>query len=273
MPKAEIGIVVPTLNSAATLDWTLCCLRHQKDASVEVVVVDSGSNDGTLEICERWGVPTLHVSAGNIYRAVNKGLRQLNTDWMTYLNSDDVVYPYSYARMLECAKNKSAAVVYGDCDFMDFEGRFLYRLRSAPPSLLPGLFHRGIGGFAQPATIFSARAFEELGGFDEELRLISDFDFFSRLAFGPCLFAKVAPPAVASFRRHARQLSESQAEAMKQEMLLWHERRDQSRAPRGWIDLLTWRLQNLSCYFWRATMNRSWRVPPSHLVTALERAE
>lgn len=273
MPKADIGIVVPTLNSAATLDWTLCCLRHQRDTAVELIVADSGSNDGTLEICEKWGVPTLQVPAGNMYRAINEGLRQLNTDWMTYLNSDDVVYPYSYARLLARAKSEGAAAVYGDCDFMDFEGRFLYALRSAPPALLLGLFQCGVGGFAQPAVMFSATAFRELGGFDERFRLISDFDFFSRMSFGRYAFARLERPAVASFRRHAGQLSTSQAEAMKQEMKLWHQTRDPNDSIWDWLSLLTWRLQNSSCYAWRVVMNRSWQIPSCPVLSDIARAE
>lgn len=260
MTKAEIGVVVPTLNSAATLDWTLCCLRHQKEVSLEIVAADSGSDDGTLEICNRWGVSTIHVPAGNMYSAINEGFRHLNTAWLTYLNSDDVVYPYSYARLIACGKRRRAAAVYGDCDFMDFEGRFLYALKSAPPALLLGLFRLGIGGFVQPAILFSANAFRELGGFDERFRLISDFDFFSRMAFGGYVFAKLQRPAVASFRRHAGQLSASQAKSMKQEMSLWHQSRELKGSPWSWLDLLNWRLQNLSCYAWRAMMHRSWRV-------------
>src|SRR5215469_16640666 len=100
MAKGQIGVVVPTLNSAATLHWTLCSLRTQRDVSIEIIVADSGSTDETPDICKFWGVQTIYVPPGNMYRAINAGLRQFDTEWVTYLNSDDVVYPNSYARLV-----------------------------------------------------------------------------------------------------------------------------------------------------------------------------
>ena len=97
MPKGQIGVVVPTMNSASTLQWTLCSLRSQRDITLDVIVADSGSQDGTVDICKAWGVPTIYVPPGNMYRAINAGLRVMESDWVTYLNSDDIVYPDSYA--------------------------------------------------------------------------------------------------------------------------------------------------------------------------------
>src|SRR5438874_3929530 len=100
MSKGHIGVVVPTLNSRATLAWTLCALRSQRDVNVELIVADSGSEDGTLDICRNFGVRTIYATPGNMYRAINSGLQQMNTEWVTYLNSDDLVYPSSYARLI-----------------------------------------------------------------------------------------------------------------------------------------------------------------------------
>ena len=83
MAKQQIGVVVPTLNSAATLTWTLCSLRSQRDVSVEMIVADSGSVDGTLNICKFWDVRTIYVPPGNMYRGINAGLRQLDAEWVT----------------------------------------------------------------------------------------------------------------------------------------------------------------------------------------------
>src|ERR1700676_1116984 len=111
MPKPQIGVVVPTLNSSATLMWTLCALPSQKDVTLEIIVADSGSEDGTLDICTSWDVPTIYVPPGNMYRAINVGLRLMHADWFTYLNSDDLVYPHSYARLLTLGEEKRASLV------------------------------------------------------------------------------------------------------------------------------------------------------------------
>ena len=60
----------------------------------------------TLEICRKWGVPTFYVPPGNMYRAINQGLRQMDMEWITDMNSDDLVYAQSYARMLALGNRK-----------------------------------------------------------------------------------------------------------------------------------------------------------------------
>jgi len=50
----------------------------------------------------------------------------LNTEWVTYLNSDDVVYGDAYARLIMLGNEEKADVVYGHYDYVDYFGRFLY---------------------------------------------------------------------------------------------------------------------------------------------------
>lgn len=177
MKNSQLGIVVPTLNSAATLDWTLCALRKQREIATEIVVADSGSEDGTLDICKGWNVPAVFVPPGNMYRAINEGLHQMSMEWITYLNSDDLVYPQSYARMLDLGERQDADAVYGDVDFIDVEGRFRFLVKSPPPSRLAGMFRLDHMGFQPAAAIFRRSVFEELQGFDERYRFIADYDF------------------------------------------------------------------------------------------------
>ena len=156
--KATLGVAVPTLNSASTLDWTLCSLLNQRDCSVEVVVADSGSTDATLEICRKWSVPTVYAPPGSLYRAVNEGLKNLGTDWVTFLNSDDVVYPRSYARLIRLGADTGASLVYGHCDYIDFEGRFLFTWCAAEPRHLPAMFRARPDGICAAVRHLSKEA-------------------------------------------------------------------------------------------------------------------
>jgi glycosyltransferase involved in cell wall biosynthesis len=258
MFKAHVGVVVPTLNSAATLDWTLCALRNQRGISTEIIVADSGSVDGTLEICKKWSVPVTYVPPGNIYRAINLGLRQLQTEWVAELNSDDFVHPHSYSRLVACGEQQRVDLVYGDCDFVDAEGRFLFTDRSAPQSRSKGIFRCGRFGFQPMAAVFRKRAFDDLGGFDEKYSLVADADFFSRLVLSGRPVAKVNAPAVAAFRLHERELSVWFAAEMAIEKKL---RRSALPRPsvRDFFDLAYWRLQNLPSHLINLFKHRNLR--------------
>jgi glycosyltransferase involved in cell wall biosynthesis len=256
MPKAEIGVVVPTLNSAATLTWTLCSLRSQRDVSVEIIVADSGSVDGTADICKFWDVRTIYVPPGNMYRAINTGLRQLDAEWVTYLNSDDSVYSDSYARLVARGEEQHASFVYADCDFVDYEGRFLFVMKSPPPRRLPGLVRLsplfgGRVGFGQPAAIYRKSVFEELGGFDEKYRNIGDTDFFFRLITSGRPVAKLHRPPVAAFRLHAAQLSNREGTNMWEELASFRKGTKVRASLGDFVDVVSWRLQNSPIYLWR----------------------
>jgi glycosyltransferase involved in cell wall biosynthesis len=261
MSKPRIGVVVPTLNSAATLPWTLCALRDQRDVTVELIVADSGSVDATLEICKHWDVPAIYVPPGNMYRAINAGLRQVDTEWVTYLNSDDFVYPQSYARLLAYGEQQHASLVYGDCDLMDYEGRFLFMVKAPPPRRVAGMVRlstrfNGRLGFKQPAAIYQRTAFQELGGFDEKYRLIADYDFFFRLVMSGRSIAKLHRPTVAAFRLHAGQLSGRESSNLRGEMEAFQKASSVKASPFDWLDELYWRLQNSPIYVWRLSRLR-----------------
>ncbi|MDY7014867.1 MAG: glycosyltransferase, partial [Cyanobacteriota bacterium] len=179
--SAEISYIVPTFNSATTLDLTLLSLLSQKNVKVKILVVDSGSTDGTLEICQRWNVPTAYVEPGNMYRAINLGLHQCQTEWLGYLNSDDWLYSDSTARLIAWGEATKTDIVYGKCDYTDGCGRFLYSFAPARPDRLLSLFKRGIFGFAQQAAIFRTSVYQKLKGFNEaEYYLTADAEFYLR---------------------------------------------------------------------------------------------
>jgi glycosyltransferase involved in cell wall biosynthesis len=248
MTKPQIGVVVPTLNSAATLPWTLLSLCSQRDATIAMLVADSGSEDATLEICKKWAVGTIYVPPGNMYRAINAGLRQLDSEWVTYLNSDDMVYPQSYARLVARGEQQGARLVYGDCDVVDYEGRFLFTSKAPPASRLPGMVRLspalgGRIGFVQPASIYRRSAFQELGGFDERYRLVADVDFFFRLVTSGQPLAKLHGPAVAAFRFHNSQLSARQRSGQLEELASFRKTVGIRASPRDILDVLLCGLQ------------------------------
>jgi glycosyltransferase involved in cell wall biosynthesis len=248
------------LNGAATLDWTIASLRAQRGVDVRVIAVDSGSTDATLEICNRWGIETRFAERGNMYRAVNAGLEDAATPWVTYLNSDDVVYPTAFRELIALAEAESADLAYGDPDYVDEDGRFLYALRSAAPSELLTLFRIPLQGLPQPGTIFSRALYDRLGGFDTGFRLSGDADFFLRALQSGAKFVR-HPAPVCGFRLHGAQQTETQAAAVREENRRIRGAAGGSSAVAR-ATMLKWRLRNARNYVVRYLRTGSLRGGP-----------
>lgn len=251
MPPSSpvVTCVIPVLNGASTLHWTIASLRAQQGADVRIIAVDSGSTDGTLDICARWDVETRYVERGNMYRAVNAGLEDAQTRWLTYLNADDIVYTTAFRDLIDLAERSAADVAYGNADFMSGDGSFLFGVRSAPPADLPHLFRIPLQGLPQPGTIFAGSLFEKLGGFNTEFRLAGDADFFLRALQSGAKFVHLRQP-VCSFRLHAAQQTATQRAGVREE-----DRRIQSaaggRTAAATAAMLKWRLRNVPSYLIR----------------------
>jgi glycosyltransferase involved in cell wall biosynthesis len=250
------------LNAGSTLAWTLQSLRSQVNCSVDVVVVDSGSTDGTGAIISSAGVRAMFEPPGNMYRAVNAGLRSVDSPWLTYLNGDDVAYADAYATLIDLGEKGGADIVYGDCDYVDWHGRFLYSMRSAAPRLLKPMFVAGVMPFNQPCAVFRRSVFERLGGFDEEFRHISDFAFFGKAALNGVPFVRAPDFPVIAFRLHGAQFSAREHPVTRQELSRWRSR-EAIHYPRGaWLAALQWRLANMRAYLLRRLRTGQWSGRP-----------
>lgn len=251
MTQPLISCVVPTLNSATTLDATLLSLRSQQDVKLEIIVADSGSTDGTLQICQRWETSSTYVPPGSMYRAINAGLRQCNGEWFAYLNSDDWLYPDSFARLIAVGEETETDVVYGNCDYTDEQGRFVYSFVAAKSEELLPLFRLWQMGFAQPSAIFRKRFYEQLNGFDESLVYRADADFFIRGILLKNRFARLSGPPVACFRLHSKQLSNRSNQLTEIEAARIFGRKELKPHFSDRLAFTTWRSRNLSNYIIR----------------------
>lgn len=255
---SAITCVIPTLDSASTLEATLLGLREQPGLELlKVIVVDSGSDDDTLAICRRWNVETRFEPPGNLYRAVNAGLAGAATPWVTYVNADDVHYAGALSRMI--AAGGAADFIYGDLDFVDRSGLFLYSMTMPGPESLMPLLRCGILGLSPPGTIYRRSAFEAIGGFDPDHLLASDRDLILRALKAGLRFAHLPQP-VCAIRLHGGQLTEVRRGEMQAEMA-------RVTASAGTVSaadraaLARWRLRNAPNYMQRFFAAGSLRTP------------
>jgi len=182
---SRFSVVTPVFNSARWLEETLDSVAALA-APHEHIVVDGGSDDGTVELLEARDDPALgwvsEPDRGQTH-AVNKGLARASGDILGWLNGDDTYDPEGVDRALEhLDRNPGVMAVYGGLDFTDEHGAVQREHRPAEWSWRRYLF---FGDYVPTPTIFFRRALlERAGGLDERWVDAADYDFYLRLLHG-----------------------------------------------------------------------------------------
>jgi glycosyltransferase involved in cell wall biosynthesis len=171
-----VSVVTVCLNDRDRLERTIESVRAQTFAGWELLVVDGGSRDGTLEVLERHAdVIAWSTSAPDegIFDAQNKGARHARGDWIAFLNAGDrFASPDALERAFERADG--ADVLYGDVIWEKPNGERW--VSQQPDALTLGFFMRT--ALPHQATLVRRRLFERLGPFDTSFRIAADHAFF-----------------------------------------------------------------------------------------------
>jgi len=195
-----LSVVTPSFQQGRFIERTLESVRRQA-ATVEHIVMDGGSTDGTVEILERWR-DRIAFSTGpddGQTAAINAGLAMASGEILAYLNSDDVYYDGAVAAALaEFERDPSVDVVYGDADFIDVDDRFIRPYPTEPWSLER---LKLICFLCQPAVFFRRRVLEQSGPFDARLRYCMDYEYWLRLGMRGLRFRYI-PVRLAASRLH-----------------------------------------------------------------------
>jgi glycosyltransferase involved in cell wall biosynthesis len=202
-----ISIVVPSYNQANFLDSTLRSLVEQDYPRKEIIVMDGGSTDGSVEIIRRYADRlAFWVSApdGGQSQAIANGKKRCRGEVVGWVNSDDVLKPGALSRVAAavCRAGTIHSVFYGGHDVIDENGRVM---DVAPAFRDIGWCRRRLGPVVcQPGTFYGREAYERVGGVDTSLEYGMDLDLWLKFTSARLPFVLV-PGYQASFRRHSHQ--------------------------------------------------------------------
>lgn len=201
-----LTVVTPTLNASRTLHL---CARSLLQAGTDVihVVIDGGSTDSTVEVARAAGAEVVVQSphGTGMYGALAQAFRNVATEWVTYLNADDIAWPDGYGTLLRSARQDDG-VIYGDgVEFALEEGggeAESLRVRLALGARNPAPYlDRVILPFQQPAAIVRASEYRRSSGFSDRQRIVGDVAIYRELLLAGVPFRYVAGVLVSAFRR------------------------------------------------------------------------
>ncbi|MDA0990591.1 MAG: glycosyltransferase family 2 protein [Verrucomicrobia bacterium] len=182
-----ISIVVPCYMHAEFVEKTLRSILLQAYPALQVLVMDGGSNDGSVEVIEKYAA-WLDVFVSEPDRgqsdALMKGFSHATGEIMNWLCSDDWLLPGALGIVAELQATQADAVAWvGKCLEIDIEDN---ALKVNVPRLPKFMDRMGDWGgdtqFWQPSCFFRRDAFEKVGGLRESLHFVMDVDLWIRLA-------------------------------------------------------------------------------------------
>lgn len=200
--KSEVTIAIPVFNRAAIVGRTLESIAAQTWRPLEVVLVDNNSSDYTLEELQAWAaqnqapdfrVRVVSETMPGAAAARNKALRLVDTPWLMYFDSDDVMGRNHVERAMKTANITDADIV--GWDVVEQRGRY----RRILPFRADGDIWSSLFGGSYATQRYMARTdlFRRAGGWDSNVRIWDDIELASRmLALKPVVAKSEGAPTV-----------------------------------------------------------------------------
>lgn len=179
-----ITFVVAVFNARKTLTQCLDSVTQQSCKDFELVVIDGGSTDGSLDILRSQASHFAYwISEPDrgVYDAWNKALRQARGEWICFLGADDYLWSKEVVQQLSeklPALPARTTLAYGKIVLLDRDSKPMFEL-GEPWDKLAAPFKKKMC-LPHPAVMHRRSLFETCGGFDPAFRIAGDYEFLLR---------------------------------------------------------------------------------------------
>jgi GT2 family glycosyltransferase len=212
----RVTVFIPVHNRERYIRVAVNSILAQRYEDFELLIVDDGSTDATLEVLARYSDPRIRVVSNDRNRGIpftrNRGLELARGEYIALLDSDDHAYPHRLGRQVAYLdRHESIAQVGSWCSFMDADGTMLKRCRRQP--LTPADIHAHLP-FHCPVinrTVMArTQVLRELR-YDEAFARCQDYDLHARLVRAGHRLANI-PEILVCGREHSGRFTGRTAE-------------------------------------------------------------
>jgi len=171
-----ISVIIPTLNEENYLPLLLKSLKNQTYKNFEVIVADAGSKDKTRKIAEEWGCKVVEGGMPAVGR--NRGADVARGEILVFLDADVVLPKEFLEQTLKEFKKKNLDIASSYIQVLSDKNidALMYDIAN---------FYFGVSQFFKPKAaghfiMVKKKIHDQIGGFDERIRVAEDFDYIQR---------------------------------------------------------------------------------------------
>jgi glycosyltransferase involved in cell wall biosynthesis len=168
----KISVIIAVFNGSKTLKNAIDSVLVQAYKSLEIVVIDGNSTDGTLEVLKKYNASNLiwiSESDDGIYDAMNKGIKIATGEWIYFLGADDTFYNNNIlTEIFGNIKNYECDFLYGNVHSLalnrKYDGKF-----DKERILFQNISHQSI--------FYKKVIFNKIGLYNKNFKTFADWDF------------------------------------------------------------------------------------------------
>lgn len=209
-----ISVVMPAFNSSNFIAKAIESILSQTFQDFELILVDDGSTDNTLEIMTHYSqqdnriqvIQSKHVGCS---RARNLGINQSKFPWVAVMDADDIALPKRFAKQIEAANANPQVVAWGTyVHHIKLKEEVLSLQKHGVLTEEEFYDHRKRGDVPfviHPTSLIKKEILLRVGGYDQKFSYAEDFELFDRLSDHG--FILVIPEPLLLYRLHSQSIS------------------------------------------------------------------
>jgi glycosyltransferase involved in cell wall biosynthesis len=185
--KHIISVIIPVYNGENTIRTAIESVLKQSFSNIELIVIDDGSTDSTLEIINNINDPRLEIFSypnAGLAASRNRGIEKASGDFISFIDADDLWTPDKLeVQYLALQNHPETSIAYSWTDYIDESGNFI---KSGRREKFSGYVYQQmlVSNFLENGSnlLAARKVFQEVGGFDESLNAAEDWDMCLRLS-------------------------------------------------------------------------------------------
>ena len=231
-----VSIIIPVYNGSNFLRQAIDSALGQTYKNIEIIVVNDGSNDnGACEnIALSYGdrIRYIYKENGGVSSALNLAIENSDGEWISWLSHDDLYYPQKIEKEVlflnrilndDPCIDKDKVVIHCATESIDKDGRVLKRpsyngVSEKEESLnviIDNVYRYRLSGCS---FLLPKAAFCDIGGFREDIRTVSDVEYWYRLLFNNYQFFCLKNEILVKNRSHGRQVGKTKVDLFEKEL-------------------------------------------------------